>query len=252
MSYRHPITKELPGPVGCLWEAVKDKTEDSWSHRPVAPPYIDVFSEGIQSDGNLRALMEERNMSVLRKEALAFTRTLWTPWPEEAHYSVKPDGGAPWSVVPLLHCFPATDPSRRQWIPHFCQLCPGTVEILKRCIGEPNLRTALWSRLDPDSVLEAHTGWADLANHVLRVHIPVVIPAGGVCGTWVDGCVAESSDIVIFDDSKTHRAFNYSETDERIVLIVDIVRPAQLPKGTATGGHSDELDSFIQQFANAR
>jgi Aspartyl/Asparaginyl beta-hydroxylase len=133
MSYRHPVSHELPSPVGCLWEAIKDKSSDSWSHRSVTPPYIDPSCE-------------------------AFTHSLWTPWPEEAHYAAKPDGGAPWSVVPLLHCFPATDPSRRQWIPRFCELCPGTVEILKQCIGESSLRTALWSRLDPDSVLEAHTG----------------------------------------------------------------------------------------------
>jgi len=100
------------------------------------------------------------------------------------------------------------------------------------------------------------TGWSDLANHVLRVHIPLIIPTGGIntglCGTWVDGCVEthENGKIICFDDSKTHRAFNYSD-DERIVLIIDLARPIDqgFPVGTSSGGHTNELDAFIQQFS---
>ena len=70
--------------------------------------------------------------------------------------------------------------------------------------------------------------------------------------TWVDGCVETHANgrIICFDDSKTHRAFNYTE-EERVVLIVDLLRPGhenKFPVGTATGGHTDELDSFINQF----
>ena len=78
------------------------------------------------------------------------------------------------------------------------------------------------------------------------------MPDNECCGTWVDGCVGNSNEIVVFDDSKTHRAFNYAPTQERIVLIVDVVRPKELPEGTATGGHSDELDEFIQHFSRVR
>ena len=71
----------------------------------------------------------------------------------------------------------------------------------------------------------------------------------GLCGIWVDGCVDthEEGRIIVFDDSKAHRAFNYSD-GERIVLIIDLARPQGLPMGTATGGHSDELDDFISGF----
>jgi hypothetical protein len=54
--------------------------------------------------------------------------------------------------------------------------------------------------------------------------------------------------IIVFDDSKPHRAFNFSETSSRVVLILDLVRPSDIPLGTATGGHTDELDSFISLF----
>ncbi len=52
----------------------------------------------------------------------------------------------------------------------------------------------------------------------------------------------------MFDDSKPHRAFNFSESSSRVVLIVDIVRPECIPLGTATGGHTAELDDFISLF----
>ena len=53
-----------------------------------------------------------------------------------------------------------------------------------------------------------------------------------------------------FDDSKVHRAFNYSKQDDRIVLILDLARPGKLPlAGTATGGHTDEVDDFINSVS---
>jgi aspartyl/asparaginyl beta-hydroxylase (cupin superfamily) len=138
---------------------------------------------------------------------------------------------------------------------------PRTRKLLEDLVGTRYLRTALFSRLAPHSVLEAHTGWADLANHVLRLHIPLVVPRGGdgchdddnddgLCGTWVDGCVETHAvgRALLFDDSKIHRAFNYSNAD-RLVLIVDLARPEHLPPGYASGGHSEELDAFIAQMS---
>lgn len=153
-------------------------------------------------------------------------------------------------MFPLAYCFPADTSDNLTWVKETAEHCPGTVDLIQTILGS-RLRTALWSRLDADSVLEAHTGWADLANHVLRVHIPVDVPPNNLCGTWVDGCVRDSSDIVIFDDSKIHRAHNYSSWP-RVVLILDIERPSSFPGGTATGGHSDELDAFIQHFQKPR
>lgn len=51
----------------------------------------------------------------------------------------------------------------------------------------------------------------------------------------------------MFDDSKKHYAFNTSAS-ERLVLIVDIMRPDYIPLGTAKGAHTPELDGFISQF----
>jgi aspartyl/asparaginyl beta-hydroxylase (cupin superfamily) len=54
--------------------------------------------------------------------------------------------------------------------------------------------------------------------------------------------------ILVFDDSKPHRAFNNSENAERVVLIIDMWRPQDIPRGTATGNHTPELDTFVSQF----
>mmetsp|Transcript_36480 Transcript_36480/g.83222 ORF Transcript_36480/g.83222 Transcript_36480/m.83222 type:complete len:211 (+) Transcript_36480:2647-3279(+) len=139
--------------------------------------------------------------------------------------------------------------TRRVFVDKMCSFVPETTRLL-RALG-PALRTALFSRLNPRTRLNTHTGWSDLANHVLRVHIPLAVPGGdysaGLCGTWVDGCVEthEAGRIVCFDDSKVHRAYNYTD-EERVVLIVDLLRPSTLPPGHAVGGHTDALDEFIR------
>lgn len=262
-----PTASEVRLANGCLWErmrvpvSTRDETKVSnpesvlQEYKMVAAPYQehdDVF-------GNLlNECLSGNNLITIAEEASRIPQ--WTAWPERNHYQsdydnkADIDGAYPasWTVFPLCHTFPANDVSKRQFIPMTCGFVPQTAKILQS-LG-PRLRTALFSRLEPRTTLGAHTGWADLANHVLRVHIPLQVPHGirndGLCGTWVDGCVEShaAGRIISFDDSKTHRAFNYSD-EERVVLIVDLARPEHdFPLGTATGGHTNELDSFIKQF----
>jgi hypothetical protein len=251
----HPQVSANPSlPDGCLWEsyfrqdddeeddaAVNDGTiqmKEFW--RQVAPPYVNCAQDYPKL---IEALMEQ--LPIIREEALSIPQ--WTAWPEKNHYSSNPNNpDAPtWTVFPLCHCFPANLVENRKWIDATCNFVPSTAEILKTILGD-TLRTALFSRLDPETTLEAHTGWEDLANHVYRLHLPLLVPPGGLCGAWVDGAVEthEEGRALCFDDSKVHRAFNYSQ-QERIVLILDLARPAGLPLGTASGGHTEELDNFI-------
>jgi len=240
---------------GCLVEAFLDQPdqpdgvdvdlpiEPILRQRLVSPPY---FNHEEEFPSILDPLLQR--IDDIRSEAKLIPQ--WAAWPERNHYSSSGDenGGASWSVFPLCYTFPATDVTRRKFIEKTCAFVPATTVLLQG-IGLP-LRTALFSRLDPNTKLGTHTGWSDLANHVIRVHIPLVVPRGDVCGTWVDGCVEtqDAGRIVCFDDSKLHRAFNYSEKEERIVLIIDLERPKNLPPGTAKGGHTDELDAFIAQI----
>jgi len=250
---KHPKSGQVISPVGCLWESYWRQSDDDDEDgelriaeffRPVSPPYIshDEFYPGL-----LHPLMQR--LQIIRDEALAIPR--WTAWPERQHYSTKsenPDSPT-WTVFPLCYCFPANLVENRKWIETTCSFVPNTTSLLRTFLGD-RLRTALFSRLESETILEAHIGWEDLANHVFRVHLPLVVPPGDLCGTWVDGCVETHCEgrPLCFDDSKTHRAFNYSRND-RIVLILDLARPAGLPLGTASGGHSDELDKFIDQVS---
>jgi hypothetical protein len=263
---------------GCLWEEYETKENDDICHdkissseetnnikknhrcRLVSPPYLNLDEE--YPGANLFAkLFSKEALAIFTEDALSVPQ--WTPWPETAHYKVSSFGNEkPWTVFPLCHCFPAHTPENFKWLPITKSFVPRTCRLLEEALGygdgQSYLRTALFSQLAPRSVLEEHTGWADLANHVLRLHIPLVVPRNSgingnnddLCGTWVDGCV-ETHAVgrpLLFDDSKTHRAFNYSDSD-RIVLIVDLSRPDRLPLGTAESGHTSELDSFIEQMS---
>jgi hypothetical protein len=270
LSVQPPESVTSATTVGCLWETVrinidtgkeegeeeKEKKEEEsileTEHRLVCPPYVNLEQE--YSSSVVEQLFSPEALDIFRTEVLRIP--LWTPWPETQHYSVSSSQHAdnperPWTVFPLCYCFPANQPQNINWVKSTKTFCPRTCQILQSV--EKNgllVRTALFSQLAPESTLEAHTGWADLANHVLRLHIPLIVPPGNLCGTWVDGCVETHATgrPLLFDDSKIHRAFNYHPTDSRIVLIVDLARPEPLPRGYATGGHSKELDSFIQQM----
>jgi len=251
LSSIHPLDGRVSR-MGCLWQArtVLSKENDDDSHvefelQEVAPPYVNA----IDDFPYLSALVEPSNLRLIQEEVAAIPN--WTAWPEQQHYQPL-DGKAPWHVFPLCYCFPANDVSKMKWVTATASFVPNTVRLLKQHAGKW-LRTALFSRLDPEAVLEPHTGWQDLANHVYRVHLPLKIPSGGLCGTWVDGCVQThiQGQLLAFDDSKIHQAFNYS-SEERLVLILDVLRPVDLPIGTATGGHSEELDAFIAQMEQPR
>lgn len=261
--YDHIDCEEVDLHPGCLIEEMRIVGEDpdlaQKQYRVVAPPYQN--HEDIYMDQLKNIFLNPENLEIVINEAESIPQ--WTAWPERNHYQSDYDNDtevtnsaypASWTVFPLCHTFPASDVSARKWIPKTCAFVPQTTLLLKE-LG-PVLRTALFSRIEPHTTLGSHTGWADLANHVLRVHIPLVVPSNGtnngLCGTWVDGCVEthEKGNIICFDDSKTHRAFNYTNK-ERIVLIVDLARPTDqgFPEGTASGGHTNELDSFIKHFS---
>ena len=188
----------------------------------------------------LKILLDNINDLITESETIS----TWVPWPED-HYTT----GSDWTVFPFLHTFPASDISKMTWIQSTSLHCPKTLSLLKRI---PNIRTALFSRLGPGTKLSYHTGWADLANYVLRCHINIKIPnpeEDGLCGLCVNEIIEyhRQGDIIVFDDSKKHYAFNDSNSD-RIVLIVDILRPLSIPLGTAVGGHTNELDKFVSKF----
>ncbi|ETK90572.1 hypothetical protein F441_05831 [Phytophthora nicotianae CJ01A1] len=202
-------------------------------------PYQELFPQLDTLKDNYNVILEE--MQAVQQMAT------WPFWPEK-HYT---EGDSEWRVFPFCYTFPAYDASKTTWVSTTCSMCPRTAEILKSL---PNIRTALFSKLGPNTTLTAHRGWADLANHVLRVHFPLVVPTlpnGDPCCAMVVGgetTYHAEREFIVFDDSKLHYAFNHHPDETRLVLIIDFYRPDQLPRGRARGGHSDELDEFIETF----
>jgi len=212
--------------------------EDNQSQTENSPNFYDyryVFSEELDEI--------KKNIDVIAEEALRVALNPWIPWPEDA---LNSGNAQDWTVFPFLHTFPVLDESRSRWISSTMAACPKTAALLRNI---PNIRTALFSRLDSHTELKIHTGWSDLANYVLRVHVCLSIPALESCGLWVNGEVRYHApgEIIVFDDSKRHMAFNNSDT-ERIVLIFDILRPLDVSLGTCIGGHTAELDGLMKKF----
>ena len=181
------------------------------------------------------------NISVMEKELS--DNDFWIPWPEKNLYKNKT---YKWDVIPLLYTFPSYNIKKKKWIKETCYLFPNTVSLLKNI---PNIRTALFSKMGPETIIESHTGWGELSNYVLRCHIPIFIPDKKKCGLSVCGNLKyhNSKEIICFDDSKIHNAFNFS-SKERIVLIVDILRPSCIKKGNASFGKTKELNNILDLF----
>ena len=172
----------------------------------------------------------------------------WTQWPETSLY--LPENGHEWDVIPIAHTFPADDVKNMAWVTSSCTALPKLSSALR---GVEGLRTALLSRLGPKTVLTPHTGWAELSNHVLRVHLPLLLPEGtsmsGVtCGGSGESRCHVLGDFLVFDDSVVHSGFNNHENQSRTVLIIDISRPHFVRKGSAITGTTRELTNLIDYF----
>ena len=220
---------------------------------PPPPAYVDPPTPNFYRTADYPALAEPINLLLSHLPAIQtelqhlLSRGIsWPAWPEP-ELLPPPIPTAPsqptWTILPFCHTFPATPPTPTTWLSS-AAACPFTLSLLQQI---PHLKTALFSRLAPHTTLTPHRGWADLANHVLRCHIGLVVPpkCGVVCGG--ETTLHETGSVTIFDDSKLHHAFNDSE-EERFVLIFDLLRPEGVPKGTVDGGHTKELNDLIDRF----
>ena len=57
----------------------------------------------------------------------------------------------------------------------------------------------------------------------------------------------EDNKIIVFDDSKIHYAKNYGEKD-RIILILDIIRPKNIKKGESSVLETDDLINYVDSL----
>ncbi|MBN9295277.1 MAG: aspartyl/asparaginyl beta-hydroxylase domain-containing protein [Flavobacteriia bacterium] len=98
--------------------------------------------------------------------------------------------------------------------------CPRTAEIIREI---PQIISAQFSILHPASHILPHKGYSKL---ILRNHLPLIVPEGQKCAIRIENITHywKKNELVIFDDSFTHEAWN--ESDEiRVVLMFDIAKP---------------------------
>lgn len=186
-------------------------------------------------------------LSELKKaDASTNSNFLWHAWPEE-HLQTQGIDEQKWTVIPFCYTIPA-DTGSTVWLSGITPFFPQTIALLK-CI--PGLKTALISKLGPNTTLVPHSGWPDVSNHVLRVHFCLQLLEPGSTGLVVADTVQyhQEGEFITFDDSLVHHAFNTSNYHDRIVLILDIARPRAAPQGMAEGRNAAEsLASFIKNF----
>lgn len=99
-------------------------------------------------------------------------------------------------------------------------LCPKTASLIDS-MGE--IISCDFSWLPANTHILPHKGYSKM---VLRCHLPLVVPEGELCKIRVGTSehVWKEGELVIFDDSFEHEAWNNSEED-RVVLMFDIPNP---------------------------
>jgi hypothetical protein len=103
-------------------------------------------------------------------------------------------------------------------------LCPATMSALRRlplCRIKGRTPTALFSLLRPGAHIPPHHGFL---NTRLICHLPLIVPAGCELRVGNETRPWREGEVVIFDDSIEHEAWNRSQ-EPRVVLLFDIWRP---------------------------
>lgn len=194
-----------------------------------------------QIDKYKEKILEETNLVYIEKPT-GSEQSLWIEWPEKYLYK-NPNG---WTIYPF-YAFGI-------WVTDNCKKCPTIYNFISNING---LKLATLSRLKPGIKLDAHQGWASHSNHVIRCHYGLVVQ-DNTCYINVEDLDSSGNIIsekkfhkkcewLVFDDSKTHYAENSSESD-RIVLILDIIRPENIEVGKSTIGDSKELLNIVEYF----
>lgn len=205
-----------------------------------------VFPNLPQTMHKARSLIHEEVDQLLHDPAN------WAAWPEKHLYATP---GGTWQIFPFY--------AFEFWVADNCQKAPALTQFLKS-LG-PQLKLATLSKLSPGMTLKPHQGWGQHSNHVLRCHYGLRIPLAPIANaqatmsssSGASCCYVQveqekrfhtQDDWLVFDDSKEHLAANLSPDQERLVLIIDLERPAHIPLGTSLIGDTKELMDLVTYF----
>lgn len=127
------------------------------------------------------------------------------------------------------------------------QLCPKSAELIYS-ISE--IISCDFSFMEPKTHILPHKGYTKM---VLRCHLPLIVPANEKCAIRVgeETHVWKEGELVIFDDSFEHEAWNNSD-DIRVVLMFDIPNPNWNYSATEISAYKIEKmdDPFLLSIAS--
>ena len=163
----------------------------------------------------------------------------WYDWPETELYQ-NPESEQQWKIFPFF--------AFGIWENENCNKCPTIHNFLKQI---PNLKLATLSKLTAGMKLKPHRGWAKHSNYVIRCHYGLIVPENCYISVTKHGLEKikyhKQFEWLLFDDSEIHYAENKSDFD-RIVLIIDVEKPHNIPVGTSTVDDSKELLEIVNYF----
>ena len=155
----------------------------------------------------------------------------WIPWSEKDLYEKKN-----WNILPLF--------AFNKWIKPFESHFPDLTKQLKEI---KTIKTVLFSKMEPNTIIKPHQGWALLSNNIIRCHHGINIPGKSFVGVSNQKRYHQQGKWFAFDDSKLHYAGNLCNKS-RIVLIIDIERPSYFPRGVSTISCTNELKTLVNKY----
>lgn len=154
----------------------------------------------------------DANYSQIKNELLSIielnTKDFFELWIEKDLYEESnPEG---WFVAPLL--------IDSKFIVKNCIKAKFLYELIKFI---PEIISCSFSLLKPGTRICPHKGYDEYSEEVLRYHMGIIIPKGDLgISVEEDIKIWKEGESFIFDDFKTHSAWNFSNSD-RYVLICD-------------------------------
>jgi hypothetical protein len=173
---------------------------------------------------------------------MSINKLRWQKWKEQNLINKEGD----WKIIPLF--------INNKWAINYKKHLPILYKTLQKIVSFGSLRQIAISKLGPNTKLNPHCGWASYSNYHLRCHYPIYLPRITNINDYSYVCVENEIKIhnhnqfLLFDDSKNHFAHNGSSNDERIVLIMDFIRPSNIPMGTSNIEDTAEYLEFINEW----
>ena len=173
------------------------------------------------------------NRNLLMKDLKNIKNIKWENYPEKDLYNIEEKKD--WKIFPFKGFDIILEKN--------CKLCPNICDVLKKI---PNLSTASISKLTPGTKLKPHNGFGETSNENLRCHYVLESNDNSFLQVNNERKILKDNDIIVFDDSKLHYAENNGNSD-RIVLLLDILRPYYVVKGEGES-KGEEMNLVVKEY----